>query len=66
MGRSWAGFEVHRGKQRMLGAGVMFEGLSMSNDTIFVTLSPGSSGWRLWYRKAEDGHAATWSMACMR
>jgi len=41
MGRSWGGFEVHRGKQRMLGAGVMFEGLSMSNDTIFVTLSPG-------------------------
>jgi menaquinone-9 beta-reductase len=41
MGRTWGGFEVNRGKQRMLGAGVMFEGLSIAEDTAFVTLSPG-------------------------
>jgi 2-polyprenyl-6-methoxyphenol hydroxylase-like FAD-dependent oxidoreductase len=41
MGRTWGGFEVHRGKQRMLGAGVMFEGLSIAEDTAFATLSPG-------------------------
>jgi 2-polyprenyl-6-methoxyphenol hydroxylase-like FAD-dependent oxidoreductase len=41
VGRTWGGFEVHRGKQRLLGAGVMFEGLSVTDDTAFVTLSPG-------------------------
>jgi menaquinone-9 beta-reductase len=41
MGRTWGGFEVHRGKQRMLGAGVMFEGLSVAEDTGVVILSPG-------------------------
>jgi len=33
MGRAWGGFEVHRGKQRMMGAGLMFEGMSMPEDT---------------------------------
>jgi 2-polyprenyl-6-methoxyphenol hydroxylase-like FAD-dependent oxidoreductase len=41
MGRTWGGFEVNRGKQRMLGAGVMFEGISAAEDTALVTLSPG-------------------------
>jgi 2-polyprenyl-6-methoxyphenol hydroxylase-like FAD-dependent oxidoreductase len=41
LGRSWGAFEVHRAKQRLLGAGLMFEEMSMSDDTSIVTLNPG-------------------------
>jgi len=41
LGRSWGEFAVHRGKQRLLGAGLMFEEMSMSDDTAIVTLTPG-------------------------
>jgi len=41
LGRSWGAFEVHRGKQRLLGAGLMFEEMSMSDGTFIVTLNPG-------------------------
>jgi menaquinone-9 beta-reductase len=41
MGRSWGAFEVHRGKQRLFGAGLMFEDMSMSDDTAKVTVTPG-------------------------
>lgn len=41
MGRTWGAFEARRGKQRMLGAGLMFEGMSVPDDTSFITLIPG-------------------------
>jgi len=69
VGRTWGGFEVHRGKQRLLGAGVMFEGLSVADDTAFVTLSPGVQ--RMAFMFPQGGgrsrsYAVIWSMARTR
>jgi 2-polyprenyl-6-methoxyphenol hydroxylase-like FAD-dependent oxidoreductase len=33
MGRLWAGFSAQRGKRRLLGAGVLFEGMRIADDT---------------------------------
>jgi 2-polyprenyl-6-methoxyphenol hydroxylase-like FAD-dependent oxidoreductase len=41
MGRSWGGFETNRGKQRMLGAGVLFENMSFPADSNLITIIPG-------------------------
>jgi 2-polyprenyl-6-methoxyphenol hydroxylase-like FAD-dependent oxidoreductase len=41
MGRTWGGFETHRGKQRLLGAGVMFENMGVPEDCAVVLIVPG-------------------------
>jgi 2-polyprenyl-6-methoxyphenol hydroxylase-like FAD-dependent oxidoreductase len=41
MGRTWGEFEVHRGKQRLLGAGVMFENMPIPDDRAVVLIIPG-------------------------
>ncbi len=41
MGRTWGGFETRRGKQRMLGAGLMFENMSVPDDSNFIVMIPG-------------------------
>jgi 2-polyprenyl-6-methoxyphenol hydroxylase-like FAD-dependent oxidoreductase len=41
MGRSWGGFEPRRGKQRLLGAGVMFENMAVPEDSGYIKLNPG-------------------------
>ncbi|MBV8359583.1 MAG: FAD-dependent monooxygenase [Deltaproteobacteria bacterium] len=39
--RTWLGFTPHRGKQRLFGAGVMFENMRIADDTsVFVIDSP--------------------------
>ncbi len=41
MGRTWGGFEIHRGKQKLLGAGIMFENMALADDSNMITLIPG-------------------------
>jgi 2-polyprenyl-6-methoxyphenol hydroxylase-like FAD-dependent oxidoreductase len=41
MGRTWGGFEIHRGKQKLLGAGIMFEDMALADDSNMITLIPG-------------------------
>ena len=41
MGRTWGGFENHRGKQRLLGAGVMLENMAVPDDRAVVLIVPG-------------------------
>ncbi len=40
MGRLWGGFSPRRGKQRLLGAGILFEGLSIAEDATLTILNP--------------------------
>src|SRR5579863_4728394 len=40
-GRTWGGFETRRGKQRMLGAGVMFENMSVPDDRAVIIMLAG-------------------------
>lgn len=40
-GRTWGGFETFRGKQRMLGAGLMFENMSVPEDNNLLVMMPG-------------------------
>ncbi len=40
MGRAWGGFSPRRGRQRMLGAGVMLDHLSIADDTSVAALNP--------------------------
>ena len=40
-GRQWGGFETHRGRQRMLGAGVMFEHMPVPDDIACLRIIPG-------------------------
>jgi menaquinone-9 beta-reductase len=41
MGRTWGGFEAYRGKQRLLGAGAMFENMPIPEDRAVVLIIPG-------------------------
>jgi 2-polyprenyl-6-methoxyphenol hydroxylase-like FAD-dependent oxidoreductase len=41
MGRTWGGFETRRGKQKLLGAGIMFEDMALPDDSNMITLLPG-------------------------
>jgi 2-polyprenyl-6-methoxyphenol hydroxylase-like FAD-dependent oxidoreductase len=41
MGRTWGGFETRRGKQRLLGAGVMFENMPVPVDRAVIIIIPG-------------------------
>jgi 2-polyprenyl-6-methoxyphenol hydroxylase-like FAD-dependent oxidoreductase len=40
-GRAWGGFETYRGKQRMLGAGLMFENMLVPEDNNILVMLPG-------------------------
>jgi len=40
MGRVWGGFSPRRGRQRMLGAGVMLDNLSIADDTSVGAINP--------------------------
>jgi 2-polyprenyl-6-methoxyphenol hydroxylase-like FAD-dependent oxidoreductase len=40
-GRTWGGFETHRAKQRLLGAGVMFENMPVPDDRAVLIIIPG-------------------------
>jgi len=40
MGRVWGGFSPRRGRQRMLGAGVMLDNLSIADDTSVGAMNP--------------------------
>ncbi len=40
MGRVWGGFSLRRGRQRMLGAGVMLDNMSIADDTSVVARNP--------------------------
>jgi len=40
-GRTWGAFEAHRGKQRLLGAGVMFENMFVQEDKNLLVMLPG-------------------------
>jgi menaquinone-9 beta-reductase len=40
MGRIWGGFSPQRGRQRMLGAGVMLDNLSIADDTAMAAMNP--------------------------
>jgi 2-polyprenyl-6-methoxyphenol hydroxylase-like FAD-dependent oxidoreductase len=40
MGRTWGGFSSKRGKQRLLGAGVMFEEMRIADDTSVIVINP--------------------------
>jgi len=40
MGRSWGGFPTNRGKQRLFGAGVMFEEMRIPDDTGVIVFNP--------------------------
>ncbi len=40
MGRVWGGFSPRRGRQRMLGAGVMLDNMSIADDTSMIALNP--------------------------
>ncbi len=40
MGRLWGGFSPRRGKQRLLGAGILLEGLSIAEDATLTILNP--------------------------
>lgn len=40
MGRSWGGFSTPRGRQRLFGAGVMFEEMQIPDDTGGIIFNP--------------------------
>jgi 2-polyprenyl-6-methoxyphenol hydroxylase-like FAD-dependent oxidoreductase len=40
MGRTWGGFATRRGRQRLFGTGVMFEQMSVPDDTGVIVFSP--------------------------
>jgi 2-polyprenyl-6-methoxyphenol hydroxylase-like FAD-dependent oxidoreductase len=40
MGRNWSGFETQRGKQRLLGAGVLLEEMQLPDDTAVDVFNP--------------------------
>jgi menaquinone-9 beta-reductase len=40
MGRTWGGFSTQRGKQRLFGAGLMFEGMRVPDDTGVFLINP--------------------------
>jgi menaquinone-9 beta-reductase len=42
MGRAWGGFAIRRGKQRLFGAGVMFEEMQIPDDTGVIVFNPPS------------------------
>jgi len=40
MGRTWGGFAPRRGRQRLFGAGVMFEEMQIPDDTGVIIFNP--------------------------
>ena len=58
MGRAWGGFEVHRGKQRMMGAGLMFEECPCRRTPVSLCLHQAFSESRRYFLRAETALGA--------